>query len=64
MEGHHPACLLQLALAVQAVQAVLAAAGKLAAGMKAAEAALVQGILPAVLLAFFREAGACQPRSQ
>ena len=64
MEGHHLAYLLQLALAVRAVvlavQAVLAVAGKPAAGMSAAEA--VPDIRPAVPQAFFREAGECQQR--
>ena len=61
MEGHHPAYLLQLALAVQAV---LAAADMMAASMQAAEAVLEYGILPAAPLAFFREAGECQLRFQ
>ena len=63
MEGHHLAYLLQLALAVQAVQAELAelaVAGKPAADMQAAEAVPEPDIRPAVPQAFFREAGECQ----
>ena len=64
MEGRHPACLLQLALAVQAELAELAVAGKPVADMLAAEAVPVPGSRPAVPLAFIQEAGECQPRSQ
>ena len=58
MEGHHLAYLLQLALAVQAVQAELAELA--VAGKPAAEAVPEPDIRPAVPQAFFREAGECQ----
>ena len=72
MEGRRPAALQPLALPVAELAADTAAgmqaadmtAERPAADMLAAEAVPEHGILPAVPLVFFREAGECQLRSQ